>query len=77
VLNSDGMGIKLTKDGAGASALEYEVIGGILDFYFFAGNEIPLKWRGNMQKLPAWIQPVPIWIPEYVLSFFLAFVLGP
>ena len=40
-------------------------------------RRIPLKWRGNTQKSPAWVPPVPIWIPEDVLSFFLAFVLGP
>jgi len=39
VLNSDGMGIKLTKGGSSASALEYDVIGGVLNFYFFAGSE--------------------------------------
>jgi alpha-glucosidase len=35
--NSDGMDIKLTKDGSRASALEYNAFGGILDF--FAGSE--------------------------------------
>ena len=40
-------------------------------------RRIPLKWRGNTQKSPAWVPPVPIWIPEDVLSFFLTFVLGP
>ena len=33
------MDIKLTKDGSRASALEYNAIGGILDFYFFAGSD--------------------------------------
>jgi alpha-glucosidase len=39
LLNSEGMDIKLTKDGSGVSALEYNVIGGILDSYFFARSE--------------------------------------
>ncbi|RDB19429.1 putative alpha/beta-glucosidase agdC [Hypsizygus marmoreus] len=36
LLNSNGMDIKLTN--AGGTALEYNVIGGVLDFYFLAGS---------------------------------------
>ncbi|KAG6826481.1 hypothetical protein H0H87_007132, partial [Tephrocybe sp. NHM501043] len=36
LLNANGMDIKLTK--AGGTALEYNVIGGVLDFYFLAGS---------------------------------------
>ncbi|KAG5654020.1 hypothetical protein H0H81_008330 [Sphagnurus paluster] len=37
LLNANGMDIKLTKEGS-ASSLEYNVIGGVLDFYFLAGS---------------------------------------
>lgn len=37
LLNSDGMDIKLRADEATGTSLEYNVIGGVLDFYFFAG----------------------------------------
>lgn len=36
LLNANGMDIKLTN--AGGTALEYNVIGGVLDFYFLAGS---------------------------------------
>ncbi|KDR82169.1 hypothetical protein GALMADRAFT_240702 [Galerina marginata CBS 339.88] len=39
LLNSDGMDIKLTSGDPGGPALEYNVIGGVLDFYFLAGSE--------------------------------------
>ncbi|KAL1754868.1 glycoside hydrolase family 31 protein [Schizophyllum commune] len=38
LLNSNGMDIKLN-DTDGATSLEYNVVGGVLDFYFFAGSE--------------------------------------
>lgn len=38
LLNSNGMDIKLNET-ASATTLEYNVIGGILDFYFLAGSE--------------------------------------
>ncbi|GLB35686.1 putative glycosyl hydrolase 31 family protein [Lyophyllum shimeji] len=36
LLNSDGMDIKITN--SGGTSLEYNVIGGVLDFYFLAGS---------------------------------------
>ncbi|KAH9483447.1 putative alpha/beta-glucosidase agdC [Psilocybe cubensis] len=41
LLNSNGMDIKLTNNGSasGGPSLEYNVIGGVLDFYFLAGSE--------------------------------------
>ncbi|KAG6864625.1 hypothetical protein C0991_008189 [Blastosporella zonata] len=38
LLNGNGMDIKLTTDAGGQTALEYNVIGGVLDFYFLAGS---------------------------------------
>ncbi|KAL1727755.1 glycoside hydrolase family 31 protein [Schizophyllum commune] len=38
LLNSNGMDIKLNNTD-GATSLEYNVVGGVLDFYFFAGSE--------------------------------------
>ncbi|KAF4614964.1 hypothetical protein D9613_003515 [Agrocybe pediades] len=38
LLNSNGMDIKLTEDGKNAG-LEYNAIGGVLDFYFLAGSQ--------------------------------------
>jgi len=37
-LNSNGMDIKIN-DVPGGTTLEYNVIGGVLDFYFLAGSE--------------------------------------
>ena len=39
LLNSNGMDIKITNSGPGGTALEHNVIGGILDFSFLAGSE--------------------------------------
>ena len=39
LLNSNGMDIKITDSGPGSTALEYNFIGVILAFSFFAGGE--------------------------------------
>ena len=39
LLNSHGMDIKVTNSGRGGTALGYNVIGVVLDFYFFAASE--------------------------------------
>ncbi|KAF8814168.1 hypothetical protein BYT27DRAFT_7130231 [Phlegmacium glaucopus] len=39
LLSSNGMDIKLNNSGPGGPSLEYNVIGGVLDFYFLAGSE--------------------------------------
>ena len=38
-LNSNGMDIKIKGDGPGDPSLEYNVIGGVIDLYFFVGSE--------------------------------------
>ena len=56
------MDIKLTKDGSGASALEYNVIGGILDFYFFAGSETdPTEVARQYAEVAGLPAEVPYW----------------
>ncbi|KAL4975581.1 Alpha/beta-glucosidase agdC [Aspergillus desertorum] len=37
LLNSNGMDIKIDQDSDGVQFLEYHILGGVLDFYFFAG----------------------------------------
>jgi alpha-glucosidase len=62
LLNSDGMDIKLTKDGSGASTLEYNVIGGILDFYFFAGSKTdPTEVARQYAEVAGLPAEVPYW----------------
>ncbi|KAF8496804.1 alpha-glucosidase [Russula emetica] len=39
LLSSSGMDVKVRGDGESATSLEYNVIGGVLDFYFLAGSE--------------------------------------
>ena len=41
LLSSSGMDVKIRGDGNGAS-LEYNVIGGVFDFYFLAGSKTNL-----------------------------------
>ncbi|KAK0227678.1 alpha-glucosidase [Armillaria fumosa] len=62
LLNSNGMDIKLNKTEPGKSTLEYNVIGGVLDFYFLAGSETSpvevAKQYAEVVGLPA---EVPYW----------------
>jgi alpha-glucosidase (family GH31 glycosyl hydrolase) len=44
LLNSNGMDIKLNQEG-GHTSLEYNVIGGILDLYFLAGQSLAYSSR--------------------------------
>ena len=84
LLNSDGMDIKLTKDGSGASALEYNVIGGILDFYFFAGSETdPTEVARQYAEVAGLPAEVPYWSfgfhqcrLGYRSTFYLSFSLS-
>lgn len=62
LLNSDGMDIKLTEDDSGTSTLEYNVIGGILDFYFFAGSETdPTEVARQYAEVAGLPAEVPYW----------------
>ncbi|KIM49885.1 glycoside hydrolase family 31 protein [Hebeloma cylindrosporum] len=62
LLNSNGMDVKLTKDDSGESALEYNVIGGVLDFYFFAGSEAdPTQVARQYAEVAGLPAEVPYW----------------
>ncbi|KAJ7161454.1 alpha-glucosidase [Mycena crocata] len=57
LLNSDGMDIKLTK-----GALEYNVIGGVLDFYFLAGSQTdPMEAAKQYAEIVGTPAEVPYW----------------
>ncbi|KAJ3553318.1 hypothetical protein NM688_g3681 [Phlebia brevispora] len=60
LLNSNGMDIKIN-DTAGTS-LEYNVIGGVLDFYFLAGSETdPLEVTRQYAEIVGTPAEVPYW----------------
>ncbi|KAG6902075.1 hypothetical protein C0995_004774 [Termitomyces sp. Mi166 len=60
LLNSNGMDIKLTN--AGGTALEYNVIGGVLDFYFLAGNTTdPTEVAKQYAEIVGTPAEVPYW----------------
>lgn len=57
LLNSNGMDIKLT-----SGALEYNVIGGVLDFYFLAGSETdPTQVAKQYAEIVGTPAEVPYW----------------
>ncbi|KAH8100348.1 alpha-glucosidase [Cristinia sonorae] len=58
--NSNGMDIKI--DDAGTSSLEYNIIGGILDFYFLAGSETdPTELARQYAEVVGKPAEVPYW----------------
>ncbi|KAF9554267.1 alpha-glucosidase [Agrocybe pediades] len=60
-LNSNGMDIKLRSDG-GVQSLEYNVIGGVLDFYFLAGSETdPTAVARQYAEIVGTPAEVPYW----------------
>ena len=65
-LHSNGMDIKITNSGPGSTALEYDVIGGILDFYFFAGSEVD---PGEMARQYAEVASLPAEVPYRSFGF--------
>ena len=56
------MDIKITNDGPGGPSLEYNVIGGVIDFYFLGGSETDptavakqyAEVVGNPAEVPYW-----------------------
>lgn len=62
LLNSNGMDIKLNNTGPGGPALEYNVIGGILDFYILAGSESdPTELARQYAEVVGLPAEVPYW----------------
>jgi alpha-glucosidase len=61
LLNSNGMDIKLAKDGSnGGNTLEYNAIGGILDFYFFSGPT-PIEAAKQYAQIVGTPAEIPYW----------------
>ena len=61
LLNSNGMDIKLN-DTNGTTTLEYNVIGGVLDFYFLAGSETdPVEVAQQYAEIVGTPAEVPYW----------------
>jgi alpha-glucosidase len=60
--NSDGMDVKITKDGLAGPALEYNVIGGVIDLYFLAGSETdPVEVARQYAEVVGTPAEVPYW----------------
>lgn len=59
-LNSNGMDIMIDEDGDGGNYLEYNTLGGVLDFYFFLGDSPvdAVRKYGEVAGLP---QLTPYW----------------
>ncbi|KAK3293107.1 glycosyl hydrolases family 31-domain-containing protein [Chaetomium fimeti] len=64
LLNSNGMDIIIDKTELGQQYLEYNIIGGVLDFYFVAGPE-----PAEVSKQYAEIVGLPAMIPYWTLGF--------
>ena len=62
LLSSNGMDIKLNSSDPGGPSLEYNVIGGIIDFYFLAGSEYdPTMVARQYAELVGFPAEVPYW----------------
>jgi len=63
LLNSNGMDIKINQDaGAPAASLEYNVIGGVIDFYFLAGSTSdPIEVSRQYAQVVGTPAEVPYW----------------
>ncbi|KAL4878848.1 Alpha/beta-glucosidase agdC [Aspergillus karnatakaensis] len=60
LLNSNGMDVKIDRDSGGTQTLEYNLLGGVLDLYFFAGpspKDVSMQYA-EVAGLPAM---VPYW----------------
>ncbi|KAK4443111.1 putative glycoside hydrolase [Podospora aff. communis PSN243] len=63
-LNSNGMDVVIDKDQAGTQYLEYNTLGGVLDFYFFAGPS-PVE----VARQYAEVAGLPAMMPYWSLGF--------
>ncbi|KAI6784884.1 uncharacterized protein J7T54_007978 [Emericellopsis cladophorae] len=64
LLNSNGMDIKLNQDQNGDQYMEYNIIGGVLDFYFFAG-----PGPEDVARQYAEVVGVPAMVPYWSLGY--------
>ena len=56
------MDVKVRADGDIATSLEYNVIGGVFDFYFFAGSETdPVEVARQYAQIVGTPAEVPYW----------------
>jgi len=62
LLSSSGMDVKLRSDYESATTLEYNVIGGVFDFYFLAGSETdPAEVARQYAQVAGTPAEVPYW----------------
>ena len=62
LLNSNGMDVKINQTDAGRTALEYNVIGGVIDFYFLAGSiSDPTQVARQYAQIVGTPAEVPYW----------------
>jgi alpha-glucosidase len=62
LLSSSGMDVKIRGDGKSATTLEYNVIGGVFDFYFLAGSETePAEVARQYAQIAGTPAEVPYW----------------
>ncbi|KAH8894653.1 glycoside hydrolase, family 31 [Thozetella sp. PMI_491] len=64
LLNANGMDVNINVDSAGQQYLEYNTIGGVLDFYFFAGSS-PLEVSRQYAEATGYAAMVPYWAFGY------------
>jgi alpha-glucosidase len=64
LLNSNGMDIKIDKEGGSGQFLEYNTLGGVLDFYFVAGPS-PI----DVSRQYAEVAGLPAMMPYWGLGF--------
>ena len=50
LLNSNGMDVKILNSGPGGTALEYNIIGGILDFFLLGLKGTLVRWQGSTRR---------------------------
>ena len=62
LLSSSGMDVKIRGDGENVTSLEYNVIGGVFDFYFLAGSETdPAEVARQYAQVAGTPAEVPYW----------------
>jgi alpha-glucosidase len=62
LLNSNGMDVKINDAQPDATTLEYNVIGGVFDFYFLAGSETdPTEVARQYAEIVGTPAEVPYW----------------